>query len=426
MPRLTNKRILLGVTGGIAAYKSAEFLRRMQDEGADVRVVMTHGAQEFITPLTMQALSNHPVHLDLLDAETESAMGHIELARWADVLVIAPASADFLARLATGRGDDLLTTVCLAAECPLVVAPAMNQAMWGKESTQSNINLLKNRRVTVLNPDEGLQACGEIGAGRLMDVPAMVNAVAGLFQQGSLTGHHVVITAGPTREAIDPVRYISNHSSGKQGYALAEAAVEAGARVTLVSGPVNLQPPERVTVLPVESARDMLDAVMSVINEADVFIGVAAVADFRPENPEDRKIKKSGDNSLELRLIQNPDILKTVASSNPRPFTVGFAAETDSVLENARKKLEAKNLDMIVANDVSDRSIGFNSDDNETVVISRQGEHALSKMSKSTVSRKLIELIASHLINREHENAETASETLAESTSGTGALTTNG
>ena len=394
MSRLSNKRILLGITGGIAAYKSAEFLRRMQDEGADVRVIMTRGAQEFITPLTFQALSGHPVHLDLLDAETESAMGHIELARWADLLVIAPATADFMARLVSGRGDDLLTTVCLAAECPVAVAPAMNQAMWAKDSTQANLQQLRERGIAILDPDEGLQACGETGAGRLMDVPDLVTAVAGFFRQGPLAGRHLVITAGPTREAIDPVRYISNHSSGKQGYALAEAAVEAGAIVTLVSGPVALSPPDRVNLVRVESARDMLDAVMSHIDGADVFIGVAAVADYRPENAANRKLKKQGDDSLELRLVQNPDILRTVAGLSPRPLTVGFAAETDNVRENAQKKFAAKKLDMIIANDVSDRSIGFNSDDNETLVITARGETPLPKMSKGTVARRIIKMIA--------------------------------
>lgn len=403
--RLTNKRILLGVTGGIAAYKSADLVRRLQDDGADVRVVMTESAQEFITPLTLQALSNHPVHLDLLDTETESVMGHIELARWADVVLIAPATADFMARLTGGHGDDLLTTICLAAECGVMVAPAMNQAMWAKQSTQQNTLLLKQRGIALLEPDVGLQACGETGAGRLMDVADIVTAVASLFKSTSLAGLHVVVTAGPTQEAIDPVRFISNHSSGKQGYALALAAIEAGARVTLISGPTNVAAPDRATVVNVRSADEMLEAVMSAVSDADIFIGVAAVADFRPASVETQKIKKSGGSVMTLSLVQNPDILKTVANLESRPFTVGFAAETENLMEYARTKLTAKNLDMIIANNVADTSIGFNSDHNETTVIIRtiteQGtritEAHQPKMSKENLSRKLIELIAEQL-----------------------------
>jgi len=403
--RLTNKRILLGVTGGIAAYKSADLVRRLQDDGADVRVVMTESAQEFITPLTLQALSNHPVHLDLLDTETESVMGHIELARWADVVLIAPATADFMARLTGGHGDDLLTTICLAAECGVMVAPAMNQAMWAKQSTQQNTLLLKQRGIALLEPDVGLQACGETGAGRLMDVADIVTSVASLFKSTSLAGRHVVVTAGPTQEAIDPVRFISNHSSGKQGYALALAAIEAGARVTLISGPTNVAAPDRATVVNVRSADEMLEAVMSSVSDADIFIGVAAVADFRPASVETQKIKKSGGSVMTLSLVQNPDILKTVANLESRPFTVGFAAETENLMEYARTKLTAKNLDMIIANNVADTSIGFNSDHNETTVIIRtiteQGtritEAHQPKMSKENLSRKLIELIAEQL-----------------------------
>ena len=406
MNRLTNKRVLLGVTGGIAAYKSADLVRRLQDDGADVRVVMTRSAQEFITPLTMQALSNHPVHLDLLNTETETVMGHIELARWADVVLIAPATADFIARLTAGHGDDLLTTICLAAECGVIVAPAMNQAMWAKPSTQQNKQLLMQRGVALLEPDVGLQACGETGAGRLMDVQEIVTALASRFKTASLAGRHIVITAGPTREAIDPVRYISNHSSGKQGYALALAGIEAGARVTLISGPTNINPPDRATVIAVQSADEMLAAVMSSISDCDIFIGVAAVADYKPASVERQKIKKSSGNAMELHLIQNQDILKTVANLENRPFTVGFAAETENVIEHARTKLAAKNLDMIIANNVADTSIGFNSDHNETTIITRiisgkstriTEEHQ-TKMSKENLSRKIIELIAEQTV----------------------------
>jgi phosphopantothenoylcysteine decarboxylase/phosphopantothenate--cysteine ligase len=404
--RLTNKRVLLGVTGGIAAYKSADLVRRLQDDGADVRVVMTRSAQEFITPLTMQALSNHPVHLDLLNTETETVMGHIELARWADVVLIAPATADFIARLTAGHGDDLLTTICLAAECAVIVAPAMNQAMWAKPSTQQNKQLLMQRGVALLEPDVGVQACGETGAGRLMDVQEIVTALASRFKTASLAGRHIVITAGPTREAIDPVRYISNHSSGKQGYALALAGIEAGARVTLISGPTSINPPDRATVIAVQSADEMLAAVMSSISDCDIFIGVAAVADYKPASFERQKIKKSSGNAMELFLIQNQDILKTVANLENRPFTVGFAAETENVIEHARTKLAAKNLDMIIANNVADTSIGFNSDHNETTIITRiisgkttriTEEHQ-TKMSKENLSRKIIELIAEQTV----------------------------
>ena len=400
---LTNKRILLGVTGGIAAYKAAELTRRLQDQGADVRVVMTQAATEFITPLTMQALSNHPVHTDILDTETESVMGHIELARWADLVLVAPASANFIARLVSGQGDDLLTTLCLAAECPIAVAPAMNQAMWNNANTQLNIQKLDLSDVHMLGPDSGSQACGEVGQGRLMDVPDIVTAVIGLFPSAALSGKHVVITAGPTREAIDPVRYISNHSSGKQGYALAEAAIEAGAKVTLISGPTQLPPVPRATMVNVSSALEMHDAVMATLVDCDIFIGVAAVADYRPKTMAAQKLKKvsgteassdSAGKTMTLELIENPDIVAAVARHDPKPFTIGFAAETENLVAHARQKLTAKNLDLIVANDVSDKRIGFNSDDNATTLLWADGEVGLPMMSKSTLSRKIISLIA--------------------------------
>ncbi|MEK9868921.1 MAG: bifunctional phosphopantothenoylcysteine decarboxylase/phosphopantothenate--cysteine ligase CoaBC [Gammaproteobacteria bacterium] len=394
MNRLTNKRVLLGVTGGIAAYKSAELIRRLQDEGADVRVIMTQGAREFITPLTLQALSGHPVHQELLDAETESVMGHIELARWADLLLVAPATADFMARLVAGRGDDLLTAVCLAADSPVAIAPAMNQAMWGKASTQQNIQNLRAADILIMEPDEGIQACGEIGVGRLMDVPDIVAMACGVFQTGALQGRHVIITAGPTREAIDPVRFISNHSSGKQGYALAEAAVEAGASVTLVSGPTSLSPPERVNCIQVESAREMLAAVLAHTSDADIFIGVAAVADYRPAAAAEQKMKKQDEAGMTLQLVQNPDILKTVAQQENRPFTVGFAAETEKLIEHATAKLHRKQLDMIIANNVANSDIGFNADDNETVIITTGATVTMEKMSKASLARHLIQAIA--------------------------------
>ena len=394
---LANKRILLGVTGGIAAYKSAELLRRLQDQGAEVRVVMTEAATSFITPLTMQALSGHPVHVDLLSTETESAMGHIELARWADLLLIAPATADFLAKLIAGQGDELLLALCLAANCKIAVAPAMNQAMWTNPATRANIETLQSRGFHMLEPGEGQQACGEVGEGRLMEVPDLVQAAVEIFPSGLLIDRHLVITAGPTREALDPVRYISNHSSGKQGYALARAAIEAGARVTLVTGPTNLAPVDRANIVQVNTAEEMLDAVMTAVQDADIFVGVAAVADYRPAQVADQKIKKTATprESLTLELVPNPDILASVAALENKPFTVGFAAETEKLLEHATGKLERKKLDMIVANNVADTSIGFNADDNQTTVIHRDGTvTALKKMSKDQLGRELISLIA--------------------------------
>lgn len=394
MTELANKRILLGVTGGIAAYKSAELLRRLQDQGASVRVVMTQAATEFITPLTMQALSQHPVHLDLLSTETESAMGHIELARWADLILVAPATADFIARFVAGRSDDLLTAICLAANCQLAVAPAMNQAMWSNPATQSNLAAMQARGVQLFAPGEGIQACGEVGEGRLMEVPDLVAATCGLFPRGLLAGKTMLVTAGPTREAIDPVRYISNHSSGKQGYALAEAGMEAGAKVTLVSGPTSLAAPPRVELVPVVSAQEMLAEVQARAAATDVFIGVAAVADYRPVQCAQQKIKKAGNNKLTLELEQNPDILARVAALEPGPFTVGFAAETNNLVDYAKGKLHSKRLDMIIANNVAEPGIGFNADENETTVITAARSLPLPRMSKQALARQLITLIA--------------------------------
>lgn len=397
MQTLTNKRILLGITGGIAAYKAAELVRRLQDQGAEVHVVMTKGATEFITPLTLQALSNHPVYLDLLEPETESAMGHIELARWADLIIVAPATADFIARMAIGRGDNLLTTLCLAAECKIAIAPAMNQAMWTKQVTQENCQQLLDRNILIFGPEEGLQACGETGAGRLLNIDEIVKEAASLFSSNLLSGIKVLITAGPTREAIDPVRYISNHSSGKQGFALAQAALEAGASVTLVSGPTNLDPPDRATLVPIISATQMYDAVMAEISDTDIFIGVAAVADYRPVTAHTQKIKKNtslSNKSMTLDLVENPDIIAAVANSEKRPFTVGFAAETDNLIDHARRKLKQKNLDIIVANNVADATIGFNSDNNQTSVLWENHVEELPLMSKSNISTRIIELIS--------------------------------
>ncbi|EAR60044.1 bifunctional phosphopantothenoylcysteine decarboxylase/phosphopantothenate--cysteine ligase CoaBC [Neptuniibacter caesariensis] len=394
MQRLTNKQIILGITGGIAAYKSAELTRILKGAGADVRVVMTPSATEFITPLTLQALSGNPVHLHLLDAEAEAGMGHIELAKWADLVLVAPASANFISRLASGQGDDLLTTLCLATDAPICLAPAMNQAMWRDDGTQANVKTITERDVKLFGPGIGEQACGDTGPGRMLEPEEIANLTAEQFQSGSLTGKTVFITAGPTREAMDPVRYISNHSSGKMGYALAEAAVEAGAKVKLISGPVNIPVPERVERVSVESAEEMLEASMLDLGLCDIFIAAAAVADYRPTAIAEHKIKKGSEEIMELHLVKNPDIVATVANSSPKPFTVGFAAETKDVLEYARSKLERKNLDLIIANDVSRSDIGFNSDENAVTLISASSTESLPQASKRQLANRLIERIS--------------------------------
>ena len=394
MSSLTNKRILLGVTGGIAAYKSADLVRRLQDAGADVRVVMTAAAQEFITPLTMQALSGNPVHTTLLDPEAEAGMGHIQLARWADLVLIAPASADFIARLVQGQGNDLLTTVCLATAAPIAIAPAMNQGMWRNASTQANVEVLIQRKVHIFGPAAGEQACGDVGPGRMLEPLALVDAAAGLFVSGSLAGKKVVITAGPTREAIDPVRYISNHSSGKMGYALAQAAMEAGAHTVLISGPTQLASPERVEFIAVTTAEDMLEASLAQVNGCDIFIAAAAVADYRPAHIATQKIKKTAGDSITLELVKNPDIVAQIAALDAKPFTVGFAAESEHLLVHAQQKLTRKNLDLIIANDISVQGIGFNADENAVVVIDKTQQQELTQRSKQQLARELIALIA--------------------------------
>lgn len=398
MHRMANKRILLGVTGGIAAYKSAELIRRLVEHGADVRVVMTTAAQEFITPLTLQALSGNPVHLELLDTEAEAGMGHIELARWGDALLIAPASADFIARLANGHGNDLLSTLCLAARSAIYVAPAMNQAMWASPANQNNIKQLNDNGIQLIGPESGSQACGDIGLGRMSEPDQIAQQLADTFHTGTLAGSHIVITAGPTREAIDPVRYISNHSSGKMGFALAEAARDAGAQVTLIAGPVNLATPERVKRINVVSANDMLEATTACLDKLKggvIFIGTAAVADYRPNNQVEQKIKKTeNDNGLTLELIENPDIIANVAQRQNKPFTVGFAAETQNVIEYAKGKIDRKNLDMIIANDVSNKEIGFNSDLNAVTIIWPSGSKNLDIASKHSIAQGIIHEIS--------------------------------
>lgn len=395
MTALTNKHIILGVTGGIAAYKAADLVRRLRDAGAEVRVIMTRAACEFVGALTFQALSGNKVHLDLLDADSEAAMGHIELARWADAIIIAPATANTLAKLAQGLADDLLTTTCLATASPICVAPAMNQVMWSDHNTRANVKLLQQAGVKIFGPASGSQACGETGAGRMQEPMQLVEQLAQIFQTGVLQGKKVLITAGPTFEAIDPVRYIGNRSSGKMGFALAQAAMEAGASVTLVSGPVALATPDRVVRINVESANNMHQAVMQHIDGQDIFIGCAAVADYRPLQAQAQKIKKS-ESSLQLELVKNPDILADVAALAQPPFCVGFAAETENLAQHAQQKLVNKKLHMIAANDVAGKDSGFNSEYNALHVFWPNGSTQFDLASKPQIARQLISLIAQH------------------------------
>jgi len=395
--RLRNKRILLGITGGIAAYKSAELVRALTGAGSEVRVVMTAGAQEFITPLTLQALSGNPVHHSLLDPEAEAGMGHIELAKWADYILIAPASANFISRLAGGAADDLLTTLCLASVAPLAIAPAMNQAMWLDAATQANIEKIQRlKAIKIWGPDAGQQACGDVGPGRMIEPLALAQTLAQQFENQALSGKTVVITAGPTREALDPVRYISNHSSGKMGFSLATAAQEAGAKVILIAGPVNLATPERVQRVNIDSAQQMLNAVEEHLPQCDIFIGAAAVADYRPADVATQKIKKHNDD-MTIHLVKNPDIIACVAASEDKPFTVGFAAETQDVLAYARGKLEKKKLDMIIANDVSNPEIGFNSEDNAIIIIDEKTETPFPQATKYFLAQQIIQTISNKL-----------------------------
>jgi phosphopantothenoylcysteine decarboxylase/phosphopantothenate--cysteine ligase len=386
-------RILLGVTGGIAAYKSPDLVRRLRERGAEVQVVMTEGARQFVTPLTFQAVSGREVRDSLWDASAEAAMGHIELARWADAVLIAPATAEFIAKLAQGRADDLLTTLCLATASPVSVAPAMNQQMWANEATQANISTLRGRGVVVLGPGSGDQACGETGEGRMLEPAELAAAVLeSLSGARPLAGCKVVVTAGPTRERIDPVRFISNRSSGKMGYAVAQAAREAGAEVILVSGPVALPAPAGVTRVNVESAKQMLAAVQSALEGADIYIGAAAIADYEPASVSAQKIKKSSD-TMTLSLVKAPDILASVAALERRPFVVGFAAETQEVEQNARAKLEGKRLDMIAANRVGD-GIAFDQDENSLLLLWQGGREELATCGKLELARKLVARIA--------------------------------
>ena len=397
MPSLSGKRVLLGVTGGIAAYKSPDLVRRLREQGAEVRVVMTPSAAQFVTPLTFQAVSGYPVRGGLWDESAEAAMSHIELARWAELVLVAPATADFLARLAAGLADDLLTTLCLATAAPIAVAPAMNRLMWANAATRDNVRQLAARGVAVLGPAAGDQACGETGAGRMLEPLEIVAALPGpaVPGDGVLAGQRVVVTAGPTREALDPVRYLTNRSSGKRGYAVAAAAARAGAEVVLVSGPVNLPPPLGARVVPVDTAAEMRAAVQAEVPGAAIFIAAAAVADYRPANPAPQKMKKHA-GEMELKLVRNPDILAEVAAGSPRPFVVGFAAETEQVEANARLKLAGKGLDMIAANKVG-ADCGFDREDNSLLVLWADGQEDLGCAGKADLADRLIGLIAARM-----------------------------
>ena len=398
MGPLAQRHVIVAISGGIAAYKGAELVRLLKKQGAVVKVILSRGAREFITPLTMQALSGEPTYTELLDETAEAGMGHIALARWADLFVVAPATADVIARLAQGRADDLLTTVALATPAPVAVAPAMNQQMWANAATQDNLSLLSDRGIHIVGPDAGEQACGDVGPGRLLEPGDIVAALEEKLQHRRLSGKHVVITAGPTVEAIDPVRYLSNHSSGKMGYALARACVTAGARVTLISGPVNLVAPERVDLISVTSALEMCEAAVSYAGGADLFIGAAAVADYRPEAAANQKIKKQQGSALSLTLVENPDIIATVANLSDRPTAVvGFAAETENLLAHAREKRARKNLDMVIANDVSDPATTFGSDLNAVSLVSEHQEHHLPLASKLIIAEQLTDLLADFL-----------------------------
>ncbi|WP_319553524.1 bifunctional phosphopantothenoylcysteine decarboxylase/phosphopantothenate--cysteine ligase CoaBC [Vibrio sp.] len=393
MQTLAGKKILLGISGGIAAYKCAELTRRLIERGAQVRVVMTKAAQEFITPLTMQAVSGHPVSDSLFDPAAEASMGHIELAKWADLVLLAPATADLIARLSAGMGNDLVTTLVLATDSPVAVSPAMNQQMYSNVATQENIATLTRRGMHIWGPGAGEQACGDVGPGRMLEPMQLVHLCEQFFQPKVLEGKSILITAGPTQEAIDPVRYISNHSSGKMGFALANAAAQLGAKVTLVSGPVSLSTPAGVERINVASAQEMFDTVMEHATSHDAFISCAAVADYRPEEIASQKLKKTEDNDqMVIKMVKNPDIVASVAAmTDKRPFTVGFAAETNDVETYARGKLVKKNLNMICANDVSVEGQGFNSNDNAMTLFWPEGELALALESKQALSFRILE-----------------------------------
>ncbi|THB75174.1 MAG: bifunctional phosphopantothenoylcysteine decarboxylase/phosphopantothenate--cysteine ligase CoaBC [Gammaproteobacteria bacterium] len=397
MDELNGKKILLGISGGIAAYKSIELIRRLNDSGAEVRVVMTKSATEFVTPLTFEAISGNPVHVEMFGPRIKSAIEHVELARWADLIVIAPATANVIAKLTHGIADDLLTTVCLAlTDIDLAVAPAMNLGMWKNPATQENIASLSGRGIKIWGPAEGFQACGEIGSGRMIEAAELADHVRSYFAVNQTYGGvKVVITAGPTREPLDPVRFITNRSSGKMGYEIASACAERGAEVVLVSGPVSIAAPEGIKTIDVETAQEMHDAVFANIVDADIYIGTAAVADYRAATPAEQKIKKSAD-ELSIELTKNPDILADVAAMDTPPFTVGFAAETNDIEIYAKGKLQKKKLKMIAANQVGVSGTGFDSDNNKLHVYWNGGDRELPLASKAELARELVALIMEH------------------------------
>ncbi len=402
MKPLNTRRVLLGVTGGIAAYKSVDLVRRLRDAGAEVRVVMSHGALAFITPLTFQAVSGNPVHTTLLDEAAEAGMGHIELARWADQVLVAPATANFIARLAHGLADDLLSTICLATAAPVALAPAMNQQMWSNPATRANCELLEQRGMDLIGPASGAQACGETGPGRMVEPSELVKVLAA-SRESVLAGMHVLVTAGPTYEDIDPVRFIANRSSGRMGFAIAQAARDAGARVSLLAGPVALETPQGVERTDVRSALEMRDVALKLAVSADVFISVAAVADYRPARPAVQKLKK-GLPRQKVELVANPDIVSEVAALEHGPLTVGFAAETEKLKEHALEKLSLKRLDMIAANRVGQAGSGFESNQNEILLLTPSGEQNLGKGSKRKLAQLLIEAVASRLKDADIES----------------------
>jgi phosphopantothenoylcysteine decarboxylase/phosphopantothenate--cysteine ligase len=397
MLNFSNKNILLCVTGGIAAYKAAEIIRLFKKDGGDVRVIMTESAKEFITPLTLQAVSGNEIHDSLLDLKAESAMGHIELAKWADIILIAPCTAESMAKIVHGRADDLMGAVILASKASTYIAPAMNTTMWLDQGTQANYQTLLSRGIDFIGPDEGEQACGDIGPGRLVEPDKIINLIKSHSNRGPLSGKTVTITAGPTREQIDPVRYISNNSSGKMGYALAEAAVQEGAVVNLVSGPVVLTADKSINLFKINSAREMLEAVNTCMKSSDIFISCAAVADYKPSKYSDTKIKKENLDNLEINLEKNHDILSEVAEQFSSAYIVGFAAETSHVNANAKKKLDSKNLNMIISNDVSDSSIGFDSDENEVHVITGSETIFIKKDKKIRIAREILNIISTNI-----------------------------
>ena len=396
MLSFSKKNILLGVTGGIAAYKSAEIIRLFKKLGADVRVVMTESAKEFITPLTLQAISGNEIHDSLLNTEAEAAMGHIELAKWADIILIAPCTAETISKITHGRADDLMGALILASKADIFIAPAMNMNMWLDDSTQQNYKTLSSRGITFIGPAEGEQACGDIGPGRMVEPENIIELIRSSYKTGPLSGKTITITAGPTREQIDPVRFISNNSSGKMGYSLADAAIEAGASVNLVSGPVSLEADKSINLYKINSASEMMNVVMECMDSSDIFIGCAAVSDYKPADYSENKIKKNEMPHLEIELKKNEDILKNVATNFSSSYVVGFAAETSNINNNAMQKLKSKNLDMIISNDVSDKSIGFNVDDNEVTVITCDEKIFLKKDKKIRIAREILKIIANN------------------------------